>query len=157
MIIEKECVVAMNFTVKDEEDNVLESSPAQKPLVYLHGAGNLVIGLERGLKGMKVGDKETITVYPEEGFGEAEPALKVKADKSMFPPDIKLEVDRVLERDDGGEKTRYRVVKVEGDTVYLDGNHPMAGKTLHYSVDIVSIRQATDGELEKGHPEMIVN
>ncbi|QPJ61608.1 MAG: peptidylprolyl isomerase [Candidatus Nitronauta litoralis] len=157
MIIEKECVVAINFTVKDEDDNVLESSPAEEPLVYLHGAGNLVIGLEKGLKGMKVGEKETITVYPEEGFGEVVPELKVKAEKSMFPPEIQLEVDRVLERDEGGEKTRYRIVAIDGDTVYMDGNHPMAGKNLHYSVEVVSIRPATDDELEKGQPDVIVH
>ncbi len=157
MKIEKECVVAINFTVKDEEDNVLESSPAEKPLVYLHGAGNLVLGLERGLKGLKVGDKETIIVYPEEGFGEVAPELKVKADKSQFPPEIQLEVDRVLERDESGEKTRYRIVAIEGDTVFMDGNHPMAGKNLHYSVEVVSIRPATEDELEKGQPDIIVN
>ncbi len=154
MTIEKECVVAINFTVKDDEDNVLESSPPEQPLVYLHGAGNLVLGLEKGLKGLKVGDKESITVYPEEGFGEVVPELKVKADKSMFPPEIKLEKDRILERDEGGEKTRYRIVAVDGDTVYLDGNQPMAGKTLHYSVEVVSIRPATEEELEKGQPDL---
>ncbi len=154
MIIESECVVAFNFTVKDEKENVLESSPPGKPLVYLQGAGNLVLGLEKGLKGMKVGDKETIIVYPEEGYGDVDPSLKVKTSKSQFPPEIKIEKDRVLERDEKGEKKRFRIVNVDGDTVFMDGNHPMAGKTLHYHVDIVSIRPATEEELEKGQPNL---
>ena len=84
MIIENECVVSINFTVKDDEENVLESSPPGKPLVYLHGAGNLALGLEKGLKGMKLGDKETIIVYPEEGFGEVDPSLKLKTGSLNF-------------------------------------------------------------------------
>ena len=152
MNIESECVVAFNFTVKDEEENVLESSPPGKPLVYLQDAGNLVLGLEKGLKGLKVGDKKIITVYPEEGFGEVDPSLKMKANKSQFPPEIKIEKDRVLEREEKGMKQRFRIMAVDGDTIYMDGNNPMAGKTLHYSVDIVSIRPATEDELEKGQP-----
>ena len=154
MIIESESVVAFNFTVKDEGENVLESSPPGQPLVYLHGAGNLALGLEKGLKGLKLGDKETITVYPEEGFGEVDPSLKLKANKSQFPSEIKIEKDRVLERDEKGVKKRFRIMAVDGDTIYMDGNHPMAGKTLHYSVDIVSIRPATEEELEKGQPNL---
>ena len=74
--------------------------------------------------------------------------------KSQFPPEIKIEKDRVLERDEKGEKKRFRIVNVDGDTVFMDGNHPMAGKTLHYDVDIVSIRPATEEELEKGQPNL---
>ncbi len=154
MKIESECVVSINFTVKDEEENVLESSPPGQPLVYLQGAGNLVQGLEKGLKGMKLGEKKTITVYPEEGFGEVDPSLKLKANKSQFPPEIKIEKNRVLERDENGVKQRFRIIAVDGDTVYMDGNHPMAGKTLHYGVDIVSIRPATEDELENGQPNL---
>ena len=154
MIIESECVVTINFTVKDEEENVLEASPPDKPLVYLHGAGNLVLGLEKGLKGMKLGEKETIIVYPEEAYGEVDPSLKLKADKSQFPPEIPLEKDRILERKEQGATQRFRIMDVDGDTVYMDGNHPMAGKTLHYSVDIVDIRPATEEELEKGQPTL---
>ncbi len=108
MIIKSECVVSINFSVKDEEENVLESSPPGQPLVYLQGAGNLVLGLEKGLKGMKLGDKKTITVYPEEGFGEVDTSLKLKADKSQFPPEIKIEKDRVLERKEQGVIQRFR-------------------------------------------------
>ncbi len=111
-------------------------------------------GAQKGLKDMKVGDKETITVYPEEGFGEVDPSLKLKANKSQLPPEIKIEKDRVLEREEQGVKKRFRIMAVDGDTVYMDGNHPMAGKTLHYSVDIVSIRPATEEELEKGQPNL---
>ncbi len=152
MIIENEFVVSFNFVVKDEEGNELESSPTGEPLVYLHGAGKLLPGLEKGLKGMKLGAQETITVYPEEGFGEVDPSLKLKAKKSQLPPEIKIEPDRILERDEDGVKQRFRIVAVDGDTVYMDGNHPMAGKTLQYHVDIVSIRPATNEELEKGQP-----
>ncbi len=157
MIIESECVVTLHFSVKDEDENVLETSPPDKPLVYLHGCGNLVLGLEKGLKGMKLGEKETITVYPEEAYGEIDPSLKLKANKSQFPPEIKLEKDRILEREEQGVKQRFLIVAVDGDTVYMDGNHPMAGKTLHYSVEIVSIRPATEEELEKGQPDVIVH
>ena len=101
-----------------------------------------------------MGDKETIIVYPEEGFGEVDPSLKLKANTSQFPSEIKIEKDRVLEREEQGVKKRFRIMAVDGDTVYMDGNHPMAGKTLHYSVDIVSIRPATEEELEKGQPNL---
>lgn len=143
-------VVTMEYTLRDATGEVLDTSDGDEPLTYLHGHGQIVPGLEKALEGKAVGDKAQVTVSPEEGYGEYDMERVLKEPRSSF--DFDVEVGQVLEAQvDDEEGMEFLVTDVDTDTVTLDGNHPLSGKSLHFDVKVVEIRPATKEELEHGH------
>ena len=130
----------------------MDSSEGREPLAYLHGANNLIPGLEKELQGKASGAKFTAVIPPLEAYGETNSDLIQTISKQMFQGVDNVEVGMTfVAQGDGGQQRQVRVVEVEGDDVTIDANHPMAGLTLHFDVEVVEVRAATKQELEHGH------
>ncbi|MBV0932257.1 FKBP-type peptidyl-prolyl cis-trans isomerase [Marinobacterium weihaiense] len=151
MQIAEKSVVSIHYTLTNAEGNVLDSSNGQEPLAYLHGAGNIIPGLENALAGKAVGDSLQVTVEPEEGYGPVRDELVQDVDRSAFAgiDDVQPGMQFMAQTPWGEQPVT--VVKVEGDNITLDGNHPLAGQTLTFDVEVVEIREASDEEVEHGH------
>ena len=145
-------VVQMHYTLKSPEGDVIDSSAGREPLAYLHGAQNIVPGLERQLEGKAVGDHVEAVVPPEEGYGPRDDNARHVIPKSAFPEDFPFAVGAPLQlQAEGGQVLRCFIVAMKDDQVMIDANHPLAGVTLHFSVEIVGIREATAEEKGQGH------
>lgn len=145
-------VVHLTYTLKNAQGEILDQADQKDPFVYLHGASQIVIGLENALTNLKIGDTKKVTVQPVEGYGEINPDLKITIPRTEFPKGINLEVGmqfRVSSKDGGAMV--IRVESIEGDNVKIDGNHPLAGQTLHFDVQVLQVRDATQEELDHGH------
>ena len=150
--IQKGKVVDLSYTLKDSEGELLDQADAQDPFTYLHGADEVVPGLEKALEGLKVGDKKAVSVGPSEGYGEVDSQLRVKVKRSQFPQGAELQAGMQFETESpDGEPMIFMIEKVEGEHVHVNGNHPLAGVTLHFDVEVLSIRDATEEEMEHGH------
>lgn len=153
--VEENKVILIHYTLTDDDGEVLDTSREEggEPLPYLHGHQNIVPGLEEGLEGKSVGDKLTVVVPPEKGYGERHEDGAQPVPRAAFPEDAELqpEMSFFAEAPDGSPVQVF-IVSVEEDTVYLDTNHPLAGKTLHFDVEIVGVREPHPSELEHGHP-----
>jgi len=143
----------INYTLTNEAGDILGTSADQGPLPYLAGHGNIVPGLEKALLGAKAGDKVQVIVPPEEGYGPRQDPPLLPVSRSEFPPDLNLYPGMPFqaETDDGRVVTLW-VTGEQGDEVHVDHNHPLAGVTLHFDVEVVGIRGATPEELAHGHP-----
>ena len=151
-MIQKDTVVSMSYNLKNSDGEDLGSADATKPLTFLHGAGQIVPGLENSLKGLTVGDKKEVTIGPKEGYGELNPELKLKVERKQFPADAEIKPGMQFKANTGGDHDHtFTVMEIEDDHVKIDGNHPLAGQTLYFKVEIVSIREATKDELAHGH------
>jgi len=150
MQVENRKAVTINYTLKDEAGEVLDSSEGREPLSYLHGVGNIVPGLEKALEGKQVGDALTVTVAPEEGYGPRDDR-QIRNIPVRKLPEGKVEVGmRFRIQTDQGYLVAT-VTALRGDYATVDANHPLAGKTLHFAVTVVGIRDATEEELTHGH------
>ncbi len=144
-------VVAMEYTLKIDGE-VIDSSQGQDPLEFLTGHGNIISGLEREMIGMKVGESKDVVVVPADGYGEYDEEAYLDVPSQQFPKDMKVEEGLELTvRDDSGQARYARIESVEGETVRLNFNHPLAGDELHFNVKVVSLREPTSEELEHGH------
>ena len=151
MQIAEKSVVSIHYTLTNAEGTVLDSSNGQEPLAYLHGASNIIPGLENALVGKTVGDSLQVTVEPEEGYGPVRDELVQDVERSAFAGIDNIETGmQFMAQTPWGEQP-VTVVKVEGDSITLDGNHPLAGQTLTFDVEVVEIREATDEEVEHNH------
>ncbi|WP_410472551.1 peptidylprolyl isomerase [Faucicola mancuniensis] len=149
--IAKDSVVYFNYTLKDDEGNVLDQSQGQ-PLAYLHGYGNIIPGLEKQLLDKKVGDKFTTSIAPEEAYGEYSDEYVQEVPKANFQGVDNIEAGMQFQsQTDDGHVMLVTVRDVQDDIVIVDANHPLAGKTLHFDVEVVEIREATAEELAHGH------
>jgi len=152
MTIENNKVVTLEFTVKNADTNeVIESSEGGDPLLYLHGHSNLVPGLEKELAGKQVGDKYDVTVSPEEGYGVRDESLVQEVPKEAFQGVENIEVGMAFTADGPQGPVVVEVTKIEGETVTIDANHPLADVTLGFSGEIKDIREASKEELDHGH------
>lgn len=145
-------LITIEYTLYDEEGKVIDSTEGDEPYTYIQGYGQVVPGLEKALAGLKPGDRRKVTVAPEEGFGRHDPAKVFTEDRCKLDADVK--VGHVLEVEvDEDHSSELLVISVEDDAVILDGNHPLAGKSLVFDVRILGVRPATLKELNKiGHP-----
>jgi len=144
-------VVSMEYTLHVDGE-LLDTSDGQGPLQFLVGYGNIISGLESEMMGMKIGDSKDVVVQPENGYGEFDEEGFMDIPKKDFPKDVPVEADAELTvRDDKGHARYARVDRIDGDTVRLDFNHPLAGAELHFSVKVVALREPTDEEVEHGH------
>lgn len=145
-------VVSLSYTLKNAEGEELDSAGAGNPLEYLHGRGQIVPGLEKAIDGLIIGSTKDVVVPPEEGYGEHVPQLKIKTEMSMFPKDVEVKIGMQFTADLGdGKHQNFTVEKIEGNEVFIDGNHPLAGQTLHFAIEVLGIREATQEEIQHGH------
>lgn len=151
MTIAEKCVVSMHYKLTDESGQLLDESQDQ-PLTYIHGTNSLIRGLEKRLDGKIKGDQVTASVPAEEGYGPVMPQLIQKLPKDTFQGVEEIEVGMEFEAsNDNDEKMIVRVDAIEGEEIIINGNHPLAGKTLNFDVNIVDVRVASEEELSHGH------
>ncbi|MCS3902374.1 FKBP-type peptidyl-prolyl cis-trans isomerase SlyD [Methylohalomonas lacus] len=153
MQVNENCAVSIHYTLSDEEGQQLDSSVGQEPLVYLHGANNIIPGLEQALTGKAEGEQVQVTVQPEEGFGEVNPELVQSVPREAFQGVDKVEPGMQFGvQGPEGQTQRVTVSEVHDDTVTIDGNHPLAGQVLHFDVTVEKVREASAEEIEQGMP-----
>ncbi len=149
--IAADSVVLIHYTLKDDNGAVLDSSAGGEPLAYIQGHGNLVPGLEKALEGQREGNTLVVTVSPVDGYGKRDEALVQRVSKRSLRGSGEIRKGMQFQaRTDNGMRL-FTVTAVTGDMVSLDGNHPLADQTLHFDVQVVSVREATAEELEHGH------
>lgn len=151
MNVSEETVVSIHYTLKDDKGQVLDSSSGGEPLSYLHGAGNIIPGLEEALEGKTTGDKFKVTLPPEKGYGERDERLVQAIPKNQFQNADRLQPGMQFQINSQGGPMILTVVEVKDNEVVVDGNSPLAGATLHFDVEITEVRKATEEELEHGH------
>ena len=152
LLIGDNLVVSMHYKLTDTDGNVLDSSEGAEPLAYLHGAGNIIPGLEKALVGKIQGDSLQVEVAPEEAYGELAPELIQVVDKAAFQGAESVDAGMMFETQaPDGSVQRITVKQVAGDEVTIDANHPLAGMHLTFSVDIVDVRAASEEEIAHGH------
>ncbi len=152
MTVQDGMVVSLDYSLRLDAGDVIDSSSDGEPLEFLQGAGQIIAGLEQALYGMAVGDEKQVTVQPVDGYGEMDPQGVQFFPASNFPQDMALEVGMALQaQDQSGHVYTVYVSEVQEDGVLLDFNHPLAGETLHFQAKIAGLRPATDEELAHGH------
>jgi FKBP-type peptidyl-prolyl cis-trans isomerase SlyD len=151
MKIERGRVVRMHYTLRDEGGATIESSGGSEPLSYLHGYGHLIPGLEKALDGSMAGLRTTVTVAPRDAYGEIDPQAVIRAPVEDFPEGLELAPGVEVQADTPDGPITFTVVAVEANEAVLDANHPLAGKTLTFDVDVLDVREASAQELAHGH------
>jgi FKBP-type peptidyl-prolyl cis-trans isomerase SlyD len=149
--IEKNRVVTLHYTLRDDQGAVIDTSSGRAPLSYLHGKGNIIPGLEKALAGKSAGDRLEVTVAPEQGYGPRDERLVQTLPRSRFEQGTALQPGMQLRATTPRGARIVTVVKVERDFVTVDGNHPLAGRTLHFAVEVAEVRRATHEEVSHGH------
>ena len=152
MQIAENCVVSMQYKLTDDTGEILDSSADGEPLVYLHGAGNIIAGLEKELAGKGVGNSLSVTIQPEDGYGVVNEELIQTVPRSDFPGTDSIEPGMRFEASGEDGLTQLIVVTdVAENVVTVDANHPLAGEVLHFDISIEEVRTATAEELSHGH------
>lgn len=144
-------VVSMDYALRNDEGTILDQSQPGQPLTYLHGHKNIIPGLESALSGKSVGEQVEVRVNPEDAYGESNPALEQVVPKERFQGIENIEVGMQFQASTEQGPVSVRVVKVEGEEVTVDGNHPLAGQHLNFDVTVQDVRSATEEELAHGH------
>jgi FKBP-type peptidyl-prolyl cis-trans isomerase SlyD len=150
MQIEDQKVVSIDYTLTDSEGQVLDSSKGREPLAYLHGAGNIIPGLEKALTGKSAGDALQAKISPEDAYGAKDPQMVQAVPRERFPAKD-ISVGMQFQAQGGGQARVVTVVDVDPQNVTIDANHPLAGQTLNFDVKVVDVRDATQEELAHGH------
>ena len=134
------------------EDELLESTEDGEPILFIQGIGQIIPGLENTLYGMEVGDQKTVVIQPEDAYGEYDPESLQEAKKEEFSEEVPLDVGTFLDlADDEGDVLSAQIIAAEEDTITLDFNHPLAGKTLTFEITVTDLRPASEEELDHGH------
>jgi FKBP-type peptidyl-prolyl cis-trans isomerase SlyD len=150
-IVADDVVVSIDYSLTVDGE-VIDSTEGDEPLQFLQGHQNIIPGLERELAGMKIGDAKQVTVSPAEAYGDVDPENVIDVPRDEFPEEIPMEVGTELEvRNADGEVLSATIAEVNGETIRLDFNHPLAGKQLTFDVTVTDLREATEEELAHGH------
>jgi FKBP-type peptidyl-prolyl cis-trans isomerase SlyD len=147
MQITKDKVAGIHYTLRDNTGTIIDTSDGRDPLYYLHGAGNLILGMEEGLEGKAQGDKFQLKISPEKGYGEKDPSMTQKVPRTAFG-DQEVKKGMKFSTDRGAVVT---VTEVGLDAVTVDANHPLAGVELNFAVEVMEVRNATSEEIQHGH------
>ncbi len=152
MKIDEFKAVILNYQVKDETGEIIDSSDVDGPISYIHGTEDLISGLENALQGHQEGDKLTVDVPMAEAYGPRDDRLMESVSLANFEgvDDIQPGMSFQTEMDDGSPVV-VRVVSIDETHCVVDGNHPLAGKDLHFEVEVTTVREASSEELEHGH------
>ncbi len=139
MSISQGKTISIEYTLKLEDKTVVDSNVGGGPLTYIHGSHQIIPGLEKALEGMKIGDIKEVTVKPEEGYGPLDVNALMEVNKEMIPPDA-VEIGNHLQgKDQSGKVFSAKIAEIKENTVVLDFNHPLAGKTLYFDVKVLNI------------------
>ncbi len=150
MQIHADCVVALSFVMRNAQGQVLDTTQGRLPLLYLHGRGQMLPGLERALEGCSVGDVVDVVLPPEQAYGERDSELVQCLPRAAIESDAAITVGMYFEAHTEEGPLPVRVTAVTEDTLTVDGNHEWAGETLHFSVQIRHVRKASPQELAEG-------
>jgi len=152
MQIATNSVVSIEYTLKDDDGNILDTSEGRDALSYLHGAGNIIPGLENALAGKTLGEELSVTVGPEEGYGQRIEQLTQVVSRDIFESIDNIEVGMQFQGQSANEEPMIiTITAIDGDNITIDGNHPLAGVNLNFDIKILDVRDATAEELEHGH------
>ena len=151
MIVEKDKAVSFHYTLKNAEGEQMETSREKDPMSYLHGANNIIAGLEKALEGHAVNDEFSVTVDPEDAYGVRNESNVQRVPLKRLKGIGKVSVGQVLNLQTNNGQVQVTVLKVGRFNVDVDGNHPLAGKQLTFDVEIMDIREASEEELEHRH------
>ncbi len=157
--IKDNLVVTLDYTLI-VEDEILESTEDGEKIKFIQGIGQIIPGLENALYDMKVGEKKTVVIEPDDAYGDYDPESLEIAQKEEFSEEIPLDVGTFLDlRDDEDNVLSAQIIEADEDTITLDFNHPLAGKTLTFEITVADLRPASEEELEHGHvhEELIIN
>ncbi len=152
MQVSEKCIVSIHYTLTDKEGDVLDSSEGKEPLHYLHGASNIIPGLEKELAGKSTGDQLNVVVSPTDGYGERQEQLVQEVPRTAFDGVDHIAPGMQFEAQTEGGPMHVVVTEVTEDTVTVDGNHPLAGQELNFEVSVEQVREATEEEVSHGHP-----
>lgn len=148
MKIERDTTVNVEYTLKNKDGEILDSSQAMGPLEYIHGYGLIIQGLERALEGKEEGESFKKEVPPSEAYGDVIEDLVMETNRSQFPEGLELKPGMEFEAGNG-QQTRVAVIKkIEGDKITVDMNHPLAGETLYFDVKVLSVKKTSEEELQ---------
>lgn len=151
MQIAERRVASFHYTLTNDAGEVLDSSSGREPLAYLHGVGQIVPGLERALEGRQAGDKFNVEVPPEAGYGPRHEGLIQQVPRAAFRGVDELQVGMQFQAQGPQGALSVVIAAIDGDLVTVDGNHPLAGQTLHFAIEVTEVREASDDELQHGH------
>ncbi len=151
MKVAENTVVVIDYTLKDNDGSVIDSSEGAGPLAYLHGAGNIIPGLEEALLGKEAGDEVQASIEPGKAYGERHEQLKQDVPRELFSGVDNVEVGMQFQSETEQGPVLVTVTDVKEETVTVDGNHPLAGVHLNFDVTIREVREASEEELEHGH------
>lgn len=144
-------VVSFDYTLTSDTGVVIDSSEGGQPLVYLHGAQNIIPGLEAALVGKAVGDELEVSIEPADAYGEYNAEMTQVVPREMFEGVDELEAGMEFQAETAQGVQVIRIAAVDGDQITIDGNHPLAGVKLHFAVNVTEVREATEDELTHGH------
>lgn len=148
-------VVAVAYTLQDEAGTVVDARSAEEPMTFVQGHAQVLPGLESGLDGAVAGERRTLRLGPEEAFGERDEEALLEVDRHDFPGGEGASVgDEVVATGEDGVELSFVVVDVSDETILIDRNHPLAGQTVTFEVEVLSVRPATDAELDAAHEEL---
>ncbi len=150
MEIANNAVVALHYRLTNDQNEELDNSAGGEPLMYMHGAGELIDGLEKALEGKLAGESFAVSIPPAEAYGEEAPELIRIMHADEFNGVEMWEGMQLQGKDPEGNFRLLRVVKVDGDDITVNMNHPLAGQTLHFEVNIETVRPATEDEMAAG-------
>lgn len=150
MTAAKTKVIGFHYTLKNDAGEVLDSSEGRDPMLYLAGSGEILLALDAAISPLDVGEKKSVSLPAKDGYGEINPAFKMNVKIGQFPPGTEVKPGLQFRTNDPGSPM-FRVINVLGEEVFIDGNHPLAGETLHFDVEITESREATEEELAHGH------
>ena len=150
MQISKNKVVSLDYTLTDDQGQIIDRAQ-DGDFAYLHGAHNIIPGLEQALEGKTAGDEMPVTVEPAEAYGERNDALQEVVPREMFGQE-EVEVGMQFHaQSPDGDMLIVTIIGVDGDRITVDGNHPLAGKTLTFAVKVIGVRDANEEEIAHGH------
>lgn len=153
LTVNDDVVVSLDYTLRLDDGEVIDSSTGAEPLQFLQGRGQVIPGLERALYGMGVGDEKEVIVDAADAYGEPDDEAFEVVPRGMFPDTLDLEEGmglRLVDRN-SGEPVEAYIAGLRPDSVMLDFNHPLAGETLYFQVAIAGLREPTEEELDHGH------
>lgn len=153
MLISKDCVVAVSLVMRNTAGQILDTTEGRLPLLYLHGRGQLIPGLERALEACQAGDQIDVVVPPDQAYGERDPGMVQSLPRSALVSAVPVQVGMQFEAHTEEGPIPVRVIAVTDDTLTVDGNHEWAGETLHFSVRVRHVRLATPQELAEGEAD----
>ncbi|MCB1316186.1 MAG: peptidylprolyl isomerase [Leptospiraceae bacterium] len=152
MQVAKDKVVSIHYTLTSGEGNVIDSSDKREPFAYLHGSGMIIPGLETALEGASAGDNMQVDIKSDDAYGPVDESLRFSMEREQFgDQSANLQPGMQFQARTPEGVHQFTIIDVQDQQVAVDGNHPLAGMDLHFDVNVIEVREATQQELEHGH------